>query len=78
MTRIVKNTEIIRLPKSTKSVQRALNSAQQKAKEQRWRKIVIIGEGPYGFRIHNSNMKYYELIGLLAYSQQALITEADE
>lgn len=75
---IVKDTRTIRLPKATTSVARTLRVANQSAKSQRWRKAVVIGEGPHGYHISNSKMTYYELLGFIEYAKLALAEEASE
>lgn len=75
MTAVVKNG-VLRLPKTTSSVARVLQQANQKAKEHRWRKVFIIGEGPHGYTLSNSKMRYYELIGFIEYGKKLIIDEA--
>lgn len=75
MPTIVKD-RIVRLPKMTTSVERTLHKANASAKSMRWRKLVIIGEGPHGYHVSNSKMKYYELIGFIEYAKSVIIEEA--
>lgn len=74
MTKLIKNN-VVRLPKVTTSVERALKNANDKAKSHRWRKVVVIGEGPHGYLITNSKMKYYELIGFIEFAKNIIIDE---
>lgn len=76
--KLVKSAEIIRLPKVTTSAQLALQKANQAAKSHRWRKVFIIGEGPHGYLISNSKMKYYELIGFIEYAKKIIIDECGD
>ena len=76
--KLVKTSKTIRLPKATTSVERTLRAANKAAKEQRWRKLVIIGEGPHGYHVSNSKMQYYALIGFMDYAKHFIIEEAAE
>lgn len=74
--KIVKNTKHIRLPYVKNSVTRILQKVNSSAKEHRWKKIFVIGEGPNGYSISNSKMTYYELIGFIEYAKSEIIREA--
>lgn len=74
MSELVKDSTV-RLPKVTTSVERTLQKANASAKAQRWRKIIIIGEGPHGYHISNSKMRYYEMIGFIEYAKITIIEE---
>lgn len=76
--KIIKHANNIRLPKATTSVQRTLRAANQSAKSQRWRKLVVIGEGPHGYHISNSKMTYYEMLGFIEHAKLEIDREASE
>lgn len=78
MTKLIKDTKTIKLPKATSSVERTLRAANKACKEQRWRKVVIIGEGPFGYHLSNSKMTYYTLIGFLEHGKLEIDREASE
>ncbi len=43
--KLVKNKKVVKLPRVTGSVESTFQQAVQKAKNQKWKRVVIIGEG---------------------------------
>ena len=76
--KIAKNSKMVKLPKATTSVARSMRAANQAMKEQRWKKCVVIGEGPHGYHISNSRMTYYELFGFIIHALLEIDREASE
>ncbi len=71
--KIVESKNSIKLPKVTTSVERTMNSAFKAMKKQRWRKVIIIGEGPHGAHLSHSKMKYYDILGFIEWNKKTLL-----
>lgn len=75
--KLVSNVTVVRLPKVSGNVQRVIANAAQKAKAERWRKVLIIGDGgEHGYSIlNNSRISYYTLLGMLDYGASCIREE---
>lgn len=63
--KLVKDTKIVRLPRSSRTVKQTLRKAALYAEKEGWGKIIIIGEGDNDVRGLYSKMTYYVAIGML-------------
>lgn len=45
MAKLVKNSKVVKIPRTSGSVNGTLKKALQKAKDQKWKNVIIIGEG---------------------------------
>ena len=62
--KLIKSTKTVKLPKISGSVQSAIERATYTAKQQKWNRIIIIGEGPEGGGTYRSRMSSHVAISL--------------
>lgn len=68
--KLIKNTKVVKFPRSTKSVEQTIRTALSTANEQGWNKIVISGQGKdLGGGLY-SGVTPLEAIGLLEVAKQ--------
>lgn len=75
--KLVKSGKIVKLPRSSGSVEATLKRAMRQAKKGNWKKVVIVGDGIDERRVMNSPMKYYNAIGMLTVAIGDLREEMD-
>ena len=63
--KLAKNSRIARFPSQSGSVKAAMERAINKAKEQKWSKVVVIGQGKNGGHFFHSRMNTHDLIGFM-------------
>ena len=63
--KIIKPAKFSKLPKATRSVQDAFQKSMDKAREENWNKVIIIGQGKEAGGYRCSNMLDDEIVGIL-------------
>lgn len=63
--KIVKDSKIVRLSKESGSVRGTLRRAMDKAREEGWKNVIVIGESKENGAFYYSNSTYMERICLL-------------
>lgn len=71
--KIVRNTKVVKLPSATGSVEATFRRAMKKAKEQGWKRVVIIGEGDEIGHNFNSCIGQDTVVGMIERMKHAIL-----
>ncbi len=63
--KIVSDKKITKFPKASTSVRACLRRAMHRSEIERWKSVIIIGEGPEGICDYRSPMDLLRAVGLL-------------
>jgi hypothetical protein len=73
--KLVKNNKTIKFPSVKNGVEKAFQRSLAKAREQKWTKVIIIGQSAHGHSMAHSVMTDYTAIGMLELAKVRITEE---
>lgn len=73
--KLIKNGKIVKIPKVTNSVSRALSEARNTSCERAWNKVIVIGESSVSGGFYTSSMHANDVIAMLERVKFELLKE---